>query len=389
MSLPNKSRAQSIPIDPRESMKQAFPDWMQPLLTRVTAKPYQGEPIRKRTVIEHFVTAFLALFVGIALSSSGVALSSLAGLALVPLGWVLTLHGAHKLHLTIRHADSHSAVSGNRKLDDHIGNAISILTISLNYMAYKERHLRVHHAARLLKPGDGTYEFLINTVGLKPGMKVSHLWRKVLVSLVSPRIHLRTLLERIMDCFLSNDTVHNTLAALFWGAILTGVHLTHLWIPFLVVWVIPITILFNWVTALRLFVEHRWPHPKYRNVRHREALAEMTAAIFFGDPAPQNDGSISDFEMGKKWAMWWIRFLGYHLPARALVLPGDAPCHDYHHRRPMSTEWTHAPFARQRDVDEGCTDWPKPYIESWGLDAAIHEVLVSLSKQSPSILKER
>lgn len=373
-----------ITLDPRESMK-ALPMWLQSMLTRTTAKPYQGQLYQTESALSHLFGATASIITGVSLSSASLLWFHL-DFPLVPLGWAFTVHGLHKLHLTIRHACSHSAVSGNPKLDSLLGNAISILTVSMNYEAYKKRHIKVHHAAGLLKPGDGTYEFLINTVGLRPDMTLHTLWKTVLLFLISPQNHIRECLQRFMDCFLSKDNLHNLAAFLFWGTILTIVHINHYWLIFALVWGLPISILFNTVTALRLLVEHRWPDPKYRNARHREALATMTAAIFFGEATPSFSKDASKLHKLYRWTIWWTRFLLYHLPARALVLPGDAPCHDFHHRRPRSTEWTHAYFARQQDLDKGCPGWPKNYIHSWGLGNAINDVLISLTKQSNNIL---
>ena len=71
--------------------------------------------------------------------------------------------------------------------------------------------------------------------------------------------------------------------------------------------------------------------------------------------------------------------LTVHLFARVFVLVGDAPCHDFHHRRPASRRWTDYIHARQKDADNGCPTYPLGYIETWGLFEAIDENLASLS----------
>lgn len=52
-----------------------------------------------------------------------------------------------------------------------------------------------------------------------------------------------------------------------------------------------------------------------------------------------------------------------------LVIVGDLPNHDYHHRYPSTADWTVAAYARQHDVDTG-PEGP-PYHEVWGMGAAI------------------
>ncbi|MFM7579473.1 MAG: hypothetical protein ACKO5Q_21385, partial [Microcystaceae cyanobacterium] len=46
---------------------------------------------------------------------------------------------------------------------------------------------------------------------------------------------------------------------------------------------------------------------------------------------------------------WWLRLFFYHLPVRLLILTGDSPVHDYHHRRPAS-DWVNAHCDRQAEL---------------------------------------
>src|SRR3546814_20241956 len=70
--------------------------------------------------------------------------------------------------------------------------------------------------------------------------------------------------------------------------------------------------------------------------------------------------------------------LTVHLFSRLFVLVGDAPCHDYHHRRPGSRKWPSYIHERQADLLRGCPAYPVTYIETWGLFRAIDENLASL-----------
>jgi len=71
--------------------------------------------------------------------------------------------------------------------------------------------------------------------------------------------------------------------------------------------------------------------------------------------------------------------LTVHLFTRVFVLVGDAPCHDYHHRRPASRRWASYIHERQKDCDQGCVGFPANYIDTWGLFEAIDSMLESLS----------
>jgi fatty acid desaturase len=72
---------------------------------------------------------------------------------------------------------------------------------------------------------------------------------------------------------------------------------------------------------------------------------------------------------------WSAATLFYHLPSRLLVVVGDLPNHDYHHRYPSTPEWTTVAYARQRDIDGG-PEGP-PYHEIWGMGAAVERLFRS------------
>lgn len=109
-------------------------------------------------------------------------------------------------------------------------------------------------------------------------------------------------------------------------------------------------------------------------------LASKSLGRFLGESPPD----VSFRQLPLAWVRWGMRMLGYHLPVRIAILPGDLPVHDYHHRYPMSPEWPNAVYARQRDLEAGCPVWPEPYTEVWGgLFEAIDHVFDSLSKAPP------
>lgn len=381
-TLATQSPASASQLDIRETIRRDLPDWLQPLLTRIIAKPYVGEPATKRSALQELIGAGSSIAVGLTASTIGVLAGSTA-IPLIPLGWFFTLHGTHKLHLTIRHSCSHDAMFARTWQNNLLGEFISILTLTVDYARYKTRHLKDHHPPQgLLRPNDGTYDTLILELGLKPGAPVQQLRWHVWKQFLSPMFHTRQLRRRFKRCFSSASRLHNLVAVTVWGTVLGIAALTQSWVPFLVSWVLPMTVPFNLLLMLRLLVEHRWPHPAVDNDRRsRKVQGRMTAGVFFADPTPQFEPDASRLERGCRWGLWWTKFLLYHLTARALVLPGDAPCHDYHHRHPASKNWPNASSARQQDLDAGCPGWPEPYLEVWGLLAAMDAVLESLSLQ--------
>src|SRR6266404_876121 len=79
------------------------------------------------------------------------------------------------------------------------------------------------------------------------------------------------------------------------------------------------------------------------------------------------------------WLAWWVEMLTVQLFVRLFVLVGDAPCHDYHHRRPASKRWASYAQARQQDRLNGCWGFPVNYCDSWGLFRTIDANLATLA----------
>jgi hypothetical protein len=79
------------------------------------------------------------------------------------------------------------------------------------------------------------------------------------------------------------------------------------------------------------------------------------------------------------WTRWWAEMLTVQLFVRLFVLVGDAPCHDFHHRRP-GKRWTDYTHARQSDADAGCPGFPLNYVDSWGLFRAIDENFAAMAR---------
>ena len=141
--------------------------------------------------------------------------------------------------------------------------------------------------------------------------------------------------------------------------------------PFLVIWVLPVTVLLQIATVGRILCEHRFPEPALIAARGREFVCRATAGVFPGSAPP---GERADTLRGVAlWAGWWLDMLTRQLFVRLFVLVGDAPCHDFHHRRPATKRGPIYIHARQKDLDAGCPGYPLNYGETWGLFRAIDE----------------
>jgi hypothetical protein len=138
-----------------------------------------------------------------------------------------------------------------------------------------------------------------------------------------------------------------------------------------IIWLLPITVVYNISGCLRLCSEHLWPTALANPTRDRVSQAILSTGIFVGEPLPD----------GPTWAQfaWAVRMSTIHLFSRMFVLVGDTPCHDYHHRYPKSPDWPNYAFAREADRKKASDRWPE-YSEVWGLFPAISASFKTLSQ---------
>lgn len=363
--------------NPRESMKRDLPSWIQPFLTNLTSKPFLGETSRRSSAISNVVQPLIYLVFGM---TSGSMIVSHGGLLLtfLPLVWGIILHATRKLRLTIMHACSHYAVfKKSRRLNNYLGEFISILTCTKEFKSYQRDHTKTHHSQKLMTPGDETYNYLIEVVGFRLGMTKDKAWNHLFRTMVNPRFHVCQCLLRVKWTFGSKSWKHNLLSLFFWGIIVSIVAFTHTWITFLLVWIIPMTLLFEISSLLRQCVEHSFP-TEGSCYQSQKTLNQMTAAIFCGEKTPIACGSKLSLKKIIAWTNWWFRILFYHSLSRLLVLTGDSPCHDWHHRHPGNPDWSNCIFNRQQEVESG-----EVYHETWGLLEAIDKTFESLSSSNP------
>jgi len=357
-------------------MHHRLPGFLQPFLTWLTARPAPGEAAKAHSSYYHVVTAFATLVAGVTFSLAALELGRLWLIAL-PLLMIVTASGMGKLQAVVFHHCAHGTVFRERLTNRRVGEAISILLLMKHFDVYQHEHMLHHSPNKLLTHEDEFTQFVLNLAGLRPGLPKAVLWRRVLISFVSPFFHLRFLLARVSSCLLSHSTVHNLIGCAAWGGLFYSVWLTGTWTELAMVWLFPVVVLLQIGTALRTLCEHRFPDQEVIDARGKTFVCLATAGVFPGAPVPQRSATTPGGLAA--WAAWWGTMLTVHLFARVFVLVGDAPCHDFHHRRPASRRWTDYIHARQKDADSGCPAYPLGYIETWGLFEAIDENLASLS----------
>lgn len=300
--------------------------------------------------------------------------------ALVPVSWLLTTHGLRKLRVMILHQCSHNNFLPHRTLDSYIGRFIALLVVSQEYAGYQREHVSDHHSVHHMTMRDPTVQFLIVGLGAHPGMTRRQLWRRLLVAVLLPRHHIQVTWARVASHLRGTPMGHRAALAAMLGGQLLVVGLNGAWPAYLVVWVFPLIVLFNASAAIRVCSRHTFPAPGVA-LRGRMAIAAHTHGIFLGDPVPAAGRPWR--RLAVDWTRWWLRLVLVHLPARLLVMVGDTPCHDHHHRYPRSPGWANYFSAREDDIRRGHPHWP-PYTEVWGLTEAINMVFDSLSVADPA-----
>lgn len=372
--------------NPRHAMAERLSPWLQPFLTWLTARPAPGEAAVERRG-EVFVAIALAVTLG------GAALSALPLLLadapaalwlLLPLGWLATSCGLGLFQVVVFHHCSHGTVFRSRARNNQVGRLISALLLFKRFDDYQHEHMLHHSPKKLLTEEDEFADFVLGLVALEPGLPKAELWRRVCISLVSPAFHARFLQRRVRASLFTGDRAHDRVGRLGWGGALVAALATGMMPAFLVAWVVPVTVLLQAATVLRILCEHRFPEPELIAARNREFVCHATAGVFPGRQPPAQRATTLGGLLA--WTGWWAEMLTVHLFVRLFVLVGDAPCHDFHHRRPATRRWTDYIHAREQDLEAGSPGFPAGYLESWGLIAAIDANLASLSATRAEVL---
>jgi len=262
---------------------RCHPQRMQLLLIVIVGKLYQGQQPSRWMIWRYLISTLGCLVIGQFLNI--LAIQPGWG-GLLPLGWFLTTASKRSLRVAVLHHCSHLNVTGNKNIDTCMGQWISIVLMIRDFDSYISAH-RVHHSLKgHLTAKYETLQFLYEQLGLCPGMSKQECWKKLLQALWSSRFHLQFLYKCFRACFLSTSSSHEVTAYSFWFFVLVLVSATHIEMAFLLSWSIPMTLLYQIFTCLRLIVEHEFPGLKLLMYRDRQFVAEATKAVFLEDPTP-------------------------------------------------------------------------------------------------------
>lgn len=204
-------------------------------------------------------------------------------------------------------------------------------------------------------------------------MNTKPYWRKLGKTAFSPRFHGLFLHARFLSNFMTAPLYRRAIAVIWVAIVAIAVAASDTWVAFCVAWIFPLTFVYHISALLQFTSEHRWLVIPGTGKR---AIAQKSLARFMGEAPP--NAAFSEEPLA--WLYWVVRLLGYHLPARIAIICGELPEHDFHHRHPNSKDWPNGIYARQRDVEAGCPNWPEEYTEVWGLFEAVECVFEGLSQ---------
>jgi fatty acid desaturase len=372
--------------EPREAMAARLPGYIQPFLTWLTAKPAPGEAPPARSAMSFVLGALAWVFGGCALTVLPFLLAdpALAVWLLVPAGLLATSCGLGIFQVVIFHHCSHGTVFATRDRNQKAGRLISSLLLFKRFEDYQREHMIHHSAKKLLTEEDEFADFVLGLCGLEAGLPKRELWRRVVVNCVSPAFHWRFLSRRVRASMFTGDSAHDWTGRLAWGGAISLTLASGSFGLFLLAWVLPVTILLQIATVFRILVEHSFPESQLIAQRDKEFVCHASVGVFPGrEPPVERARSLAGL---LAWTAWWAEMLTVHLFVRLFVLVGDAPCHDFHHRRPATRRWTTYIHARQQDSDAGSPGFPTGYFEAWGLMCAVDRNLASLSATRPATI---
>lgn len=371
------SRSESSMIDVRRSMMafgKAMPSplyyFTQRVLTWATGKALPGQRPIKGGLSSwlHLAAVLLMLFTS---AASSIILWRAAGwyLALIPVSVGLTLSASRTLWLMDLHAAAHGSFAKSRWANKFVGDTVSLVLMVLPHSSYRQSHCADHHSPKTFctadKDPDGSF---LCWMGLAPATPKRTLWRRLMVGLISPKVHFVFFAARLKSNLLGSGWPRALLSVIYLA--LLACSAAHFgWTAFLISWLLPIAFLYQVSAIVGWAGEHAWFAAKTGSMETWHNAC--THARFFGVPFPDNAS------IAQRW--WWIIRMVCGVILRALIVPGDLPNHDWHHRHPSSRDWPWAAYARQQAIEEG-----ESYsLETWGLIQAIDRGLSSIASQTP------
>lgn len=336
-------RCQAYELLPKSRLLQA-------LITFVMSTPHKGQrPLLKQTRASRLLTVFGVFGGAVATSSITTMLlltdSSPARFLLLPLlaTCVLTTSGiTRSMSMYVLHYASHAALGRYSRL---IGHAASTLVFVQSLNEYSQKHIKWHHPF-LVDEVDPDQQAVL-ALGFIPGMPTAYYRRRLLKTLLSPRLFTMYLSSRVHSQFARSQpvrikvitaVVHALPPALIAYEVYTSGSWTFV-LVWAVAWLLPLT--YGSYVSMLLFslALHKWFLRREPGMTELDYYYAKTSARFFGDPAPSPRASLLNWYLA--WCLWWLRFFLLHLLIGKLFVMGlsDSQHHDAHHTDPQGKEF--------------------------------------------------
>ena len=363
-------------VSPRIAMYNKLPDVMQPFLTWLTAQPTPGDIVRERSPLIFVAYAYTQVITGVVMG----ALATPHHVVVLMFAMMLVTAGLGLFQVVVFHHCSHLTVFRRRELNILVGRLISVILLFKHFDNYRHEHMLHHSHNKLLTDEDEFADFVFQTCQLKAGEPIGTLRIRVLLNIISPLFHARFTYRRIRAAWGSSRRMDSIVGITFWAGTGLLAAVSGYWQTYLLTWVIPVTVLLQIATVGRILCEHSFPELDIIRVSGRDLTSHATGGVFAGSMPP--NASAKTINGLAQWLGWWVSIVVIQLPVRLVILVGDAPCHDFHHRKPASRRWTSYIQARQSDR-EARTVGKLDYRDTWGLFQAIDATLLSLSRLPP------
>lgn len=352
----------------RKQIAERTPRAAQGFLTWVTAQPADVRAPRPKSPLWFLAEAIGMIAVGLGLGALGFVLGGWWLLPTLVLALILVTGGIGIFQVVVLHHASHGTFLKGRRHNRLLGRIICGLFLFKQFDQYQHEHMRHHSLKVLFTEEDEFTQFVIDVVGLKPGLAKQTLKRRLIGAMVSPVFHARFAWRRIQVGWLGESRMELAVG-LASVAVMGTLAALGLWVEVLVLWLLPLLVLLQIATIVRIVVEHRMPNA-------RDDGGHNTYGTFVGEAPPPK--GLNPALRVVAWTGWWARMVFYHLPCRLVFMVGDAPAHDFHHLYPATKKWTDYISARQNVVIHG-DKRGRELVEIWGVWTAIDECLEAIS----------
>jgi fatty acid desaturase len=344
---------------------------LEAVITWLSGCPHHGQkPVVRRGKAVYTMEAFGGFAATVALGCWAV---SAQWWYVLPVLW-LVLAGRTWSLFNIFHHATHDTLFKSRRVNRVLAFCSSLVSFSSSLDSYREEHIRSHHTRAMCTYQDREAVFL--PLGFAPGMPKAYYYRRLAYLILTPWTYVLYTRYRLWDWQRGEPWHRKAAVWVFAASLVAGAYRFDVMPQLLLAYVVPLFVVFNVTGLVGTFSEHHWGTLLDQPARLRLVLLQQSRFLLDEAPRP-------DLPAGRRiaaWARWWLRLVGYHLPVRVAVLPGDSIHHDHHHRHPRTEQWTMSTFERFEHLENGCPGFTTyPHTHAWSLGEAMDRVFTRMS----------